>query len=1514
MKKTLLLTLLFALVTTLGFSQTGKYWSVNSESRGNITTDRAVTRLTFPKVFKLFNLNIDPLRQELFSIVGNHASRHSTVISLPTADGGIEEFEVFEASNFEPALQAQFPEIRAYSGKGITDKYATLKLSISPRGIQTMVFRADKENEFIEAYSEDHTVYAAFKSHRTPGQLPWTCSTEDKKMASDLNAQISSTQKPESNTGELKTMRLAQSCNGEYSNYFGAFNATQVALVLAAYNATLTRCNGCYEKDLAIHLNLVPETVNVIYYVPATDPYTTLANWNTQLQIALNTTLTGTGTPLAANNAAYDIGHMFGASGGGGNAGCIGCVCVDGTAAGTGSTKGRGITSPADGIPMGDNFDIDYVVHEVGHQMGGNHTFSHNLEGSGQNKEVGSGITIMGYAGITGFDVAPHSIDIFHETTIAQIQANMAGKTCPITTNITAVNATPVIAPVSNYTIPISTPFALTGSATDANPGDVLTYCWEQNDNATTSGANSVASPTKATGPNWLSFSPSVNPTRTCPILSTILNGLFITPVLPGGDPGTNIEALSSVARTLNFRLTVRDNSPYSSTVPIKIGQTAFADVAVTVSAASGPFGVSSPNTAVSWVALSSQTVTWTVNNTTAPPVSCANVNILLSTDGGFTWPITLATNTANDGSELVTIPNNPGATNRVKVESVGNIFFDISNTNFTITPALSGFSFNATTAATIACNGPATANVLLGTTANGGFSTPINLSALSGVPAGASISFNVNPLAPGSSVIVTLNNANTLANGTYNVTIQGVAGTVTQTAVVTFIVSAGVGPVITGQPASITVCEGNPAVFTVTATGATVYQWHLNGVNVGTNSATYTIAAVTAGDNGSLIQVTLTGQCGVTTSVTAILTVNTAPVITTQPANATACAGSSATFTVAATGTGLSYQWQSSPVGCTGPWTDIPAATTNSYTLSGITLASDNTGYRCVVTGTCAPAVTSSCAVLTVGNAAAITTQPVDVTVCEGSNAVFTVATSGTINSYQWQENTGSGFVDMPGQTAATLTLNAVTVSMSGRQYRVNAFSCTAIPLTSNAVTLTVNTLISISVQPADVTVCLGANASFSVTATGTGIAYQWQYAASCAGTFTDIPAATNPTLNLNAVTLANAGAYRVVVTGTCNTVTSSCATLVVNSPVTISVQPANVDICLPLNTASFSVTAAGTGLTYQWQVNTGSGFTNIPTGGNAATLNLTGITAAMNGYLYRVVLNGTCTTDLNSASAILAVNSPVNITSQPQDVSSCAGSATSFSVAATGSTITYQWQVSINGGPFVNVNNTAPFSGATTATLNISPVSASLNGYVFHVIVSGVPCGAVTSDPVTLTANALPVVVLTAASYSSITPYIRTTLYTTVSPPIALPATYVYQWYRDGVLVPDRTADRFDVTVDDLGVYDVIVTDTTTGCSSKKSNTAKIDFAASGTLFIYPNPSSGQFQVRYLSYTSNVARTLNIYDSKGARVYQKEYPTAGPYTKMDVNMDNAASDVYLVELRDASGKRLATGKVVIK
>jgi hypothetical protein len=681
MKRLLIFTIALLFICGQTFSQQNNFWKEHGV--GALTISKATTRTNFPTNYKLFDANLNGIQQYLLGALNSNTK--NIVFTLPNADGILEEFEITEASNFDPVLQAKFTSIRSFSGKGITDKSASIKLSLSPQGVQTLVFRPGKEEEYIEPYSEDNLTYAVFKSQRKVGQMPWSCNTVDQRLSSALNQLV--TDQPISIAragGNLKILRLALSCNAEYANYFGATATTpdREARVLAAFNASLTRCNGIFEKDLAIHLSLIPTTTSVIYYTPATDPYsTTLSQWNSQLQ----TTLTN-----VIGEANYDIGHMFGSTGGGGNAGCIGCVCSPG--------KGSGITSPADGIPQGDNFDIDYVAHEIGHQLGANHTFSMSNEGTGVNKEVGSGITIMGYAGITAQDVAPHSIDIFHQASIAQIETNIAGKTCGTTYNLGVNNTAPVVAPLTNYTIPRSTPFALTGSATDAE-GDPLTYTWEQNDNSTTIGTGSVASATKTTGPNWISFRPTTSPTRLFPQLSTILTGATVTGPLPGGDAGANIEALSSVARTLNFRLTVRDNAPFSSDPNSpEVGQTSYADMQVTV-ASTGPFSVSSPNTNVAWAGGSTQTVTWAVGSSNVAPVNCANVKITLSTDGGQTFPIVLVESTPNDGSQAVVIPNNLTTTARIKIEAIGNIFFDISNTNFRITtPPLCGDPTGLTT------------------------------------------------------------------------------------------------------------------------------------------------------------------------------------------------------------------------------------------------------------------------------------------------------------------------------------------------------------------------------------------------------------------------------------------------------------------------------------------------------------------------------------------------------------------------------------------------------------------------------------------------------------------------------------------------------------------------------------------------------------------------------------------------------------------------------------------------
>ena len=1357
---------------SLKISAQQNYWSSHNQSRAITNKDKGVARLAYPKVFRLFDLNIEPLRQQLFSIADNRIA-HTAIITLPNADGGQEQFEVVEASNFDPALQAKFPEIRAFSGKGLTDKYAILKLSLSPQGIQTMVFRTEKANEFIEPYSQDHTVYSVFKSQREKGKIPWICSTVENNMVTGLNEKVGHANNPSSSTGELKTMRLAQSCNGEYSNYFGAFDSTQKALVLAAYNATLTRCNGCYEIDLGIHLNLIPNDTLIIYYNPATDPYTNLGAWNLQLQIVCTTII---------GEANYDIGHMFGATGGGGNAGCIGCVCVspplNGSGVPVGNGKGSGITSPADNIPQGDNFDIDYVVHEVGHQMGGNHTFTHSFEGSGAQKEIGAGITIMGYAGITSWDPAPHSIDIYHEASIAQIQANMATKTCPVTTIITANNATPVVAAVPNYTIPKSTPFALTGSATDAN-GDPLTYTWEQNDVGTsgTTGNNSVAFPTKTIGPNWLTFKGTSNPTRTCPVLSTILAGLFITPPLPGGDAICNIEALSSVARTLNWRLTVRDNHPFSSTPPIAVGQTAFIDMAVTVDASTGPFQVTAPNTNVSWPEGTSQTITWAVNGTIGAPINCANVKISLSIDGGTTFPFVLAASTPNDGTEVLTIP--PGSattTARIKVESIGNIFFDIDDANFTIPPGCVPPSIPTQPGNATTCVG----NNVSYTVGAAGTSPTYQWQVSTAGCGGSFVNVNNGGVYTGATA-ATLNITGAAAgmNGyAYQCVVSGCTTPTATSNCVTLTVNPAT--TITSQPpATATICAPSPITIGVVVSGSSLsYQWQVstNGggswnnlanaaLYSGVTTANLTINPTAVTLNGYQYRCVVGSSCSPLNSSVCTLTINAAPAVSVQPSSLTVCAGNAASFSITATGGGLVYQWELSingggswaPLTNVAPYSGVNTATLN---ISPTTVGMNGYQYHCIVTGSCPGSATSNAAILTVGTALVITTQPGSQTICATATVSFTVAVTGTVNVYQWQEsiNNGGSWNNITnggvysGANTATLTLTNVPAIYNTYQYRcVLTGACP--PINSNAAILTVNALPAIGTQPAASTICAASSTSFAITASGTAITYQWQLSTTgCAGSWTNIAnggvysGATTTTLTITGATAAmNGYAYRCVVSGICTpAATSNCVLLTVNTPVTISSQPVNTTVCAGA-TANFSVVAAGTTPTYQWQESTNGGITwnNITNGGiyGGATTNnlvLTGVTAAMNSYQYRCTVTGAAPCgSVNSVAGILTVNTAPNITTQPVTATTlCGGQNTSYSIAATGTALTYQWQLSTDGGTvYNNLSNGGVYSGVTTSTMNITGATPSMSTNKYRCVVSGTCAPNATSNVTTLT-----------------------------------------------------------------------------------------------------------------------------------------------------------------------------------
>ncbi|OXA81152.1 zinc-dependent metalloprotease [Flavobacterium frigidimaris] len=614
-----------------------------------------------------YKLNSDFLKNKLAETTGKASREITSEITVPNSTGVLERFKVWESSNFDPVLQAKYPEIRAYEGRGLDDKSAKIHFSVSPIGVQTMILRVDKATEYIEENPDNKTEYVLFTSNNTNNSERLICKTTD--LISNTNT--AKTAKETSNAKVFKTMRLALSCTAEYTTYFGGTKAG----ALAGMNATLARVNGVFNKDLAVKVILIANNDALIYTDAATDPYSNASAgadgaWNQEVQ----TTITN-----VIGNGNYDLGHLFGASGGGGNAGCIGCVCTNPTTNNP-LAKGSAYTSPSDGKPQGDTFDIDFVAHEMGHQLGANHTFSYDAaERTNVNVEPGSGSTIMAYAGVTGdYDIQNTSDDYFAYVSILQIQNTLAGKSCPVNAAIT--NNPPTIDAGPDYTIPISTAFILNGTGSDAE-GDTITYNWEENDNATTtSGGNSIAYSTKPDGPLFRSVVPNSSTIRYMPQLNYVLQNKLTT----------TWESVSSIARTLHFTLTGRDNAADGA------AQTNTDAMIVNVASFAGPFAVTSHiNDGVSWWQGLSETVTWSVNNTNTLQGSTA-VNIKLSTDGGLTFPIILAANTPNDGSEVITLPTSvPSSKNcRILIEPTANIYYAINSKPFSV-----GFT------STVACN-----------------------------------------------------------------------------------------------------------------------------------------------------------------------------------------------------------------------------------------------------------------------------------------------------------------------------------------------------------------------------------------------------------------------------------------------------------------------------------------------------------------------------------------------------------------------------------------------------------------------------------------------------------------------------------------------------------------------------------------------------------------------------------------------------------------------------------------
>ena len=658
MKK--LLSLIITVVSlNVGLANTQQHW--RSIDKQQALTHGEQLSATSSCGYQMLDLML--MRQELNKAPQLSSGAAGLVIDLPFPDGSFQQFIISETNLLPIELAAKYPQIKTWSGQGLTDRTATVKIDITQFGFHAMILSANG-SFFIDPYnfttSDTYIVYE--KNNLIGNQRGFNCSLDasseevqnsilaiKRDVASHSGNTNGATNRSAGTT--LRTYRLALACTGEYSQFFGG----TVPAVMSAMTTSMNRVSGVYEREVSITFVFVANNDTLIFLNAATDPY---SNNSGGTMLGQNQTTVAS----RIGSSFYDIGHVF--STGGGGIANLGCVCK-------GTQKAQGVTgSPT---PTGDAFDIDYVAHEMGHQFGGNHTFNGSTGGcagninTGTAFEPGSGTTIMAYAGICApQDIQNNSDAFFHTASFDEIMDYTTlsnGSVCPVSTPTN--NNFPIITSIgTNQSIPISTPFKLTGVANDPD-GDSLTYCWEEYD----LGPSGNPTTTVGNSPFFRSFAPSTSPTRIFPKLISI-----VTNTTSKG------ERLANYARSYQFRLTTRDNRNGG-------GGVTYEDVLLQLDVINtgAPFVVTQPNTNLSWPALSQQNITWDVVGTNQAPINAVNVNILLSTDGGYTYPIVLASNVPNTGTATVTMPNLQSTTARVMVEGAGNVFFDISNTNFVI-------------------------------------------------------------------------------------------------------------------------------------------------------------------------------------------------------------------------------------------------------------------------------------------------------------------------------------------------------------------------------------------------------------------------------------------------------------------------------------------------------------------------------------------------------------------------------------------------------------------------------------------------------------------------------------------------------------------------------------------------------------------------------------------------------------------------------------------------------------
>lgn len=740
-------------MTFIALQINAQSWKAIEES--SIQLSVGDQRSLVPDTYNTYSLDMNNIKRVLLEAPKEFASNRSQSdieISIPMPDGTLQSFMIYESATMRPGIQARYPSIRSYKGYAVGNGNEKIRFTISPLGFHGAIKTA-KGQIYIDPYSdnnkEHYMSYFTKDDHSYSDIKKLGCGHD---IVNDQDNQIwesvaeSAAQGVSMRTpSEQVIMReydFALGCTGEW----GA-TQTDVTSILAKFNIAVSRLNIIFENELSLRIILIDETDQLIYQDPNTDPYS-----DRQGFVILPENTAALNNVIGAD--AYDFGHVWS------NCNDIGGVAF-GSSACT-ANKGAGVTC----IGASSNVAavmVNITAHEIGHQLSAGHTWNRctadieNQYAPASAFEPGSGTTIMSYAGACGSNnVSNTNTDVYHVGTIDQIRfftTENVADACA--TKIVADNNIPEASiPLENgFTIPISTPFEMTGEAFDAD-GDAMTYTWEQYDlGPTTDLGNPVG-----TSPLFRNYDPSTSLTRVFPRLNDLISGSSnITEILP------------TISRDLTFRFVVRDNNP-------EIGGVDWETIKFKSTASAGPFKVNFPSIDENFVVGDSITVTWDVANTDSGPVNCDFVNIFLSTDRGLTYPYQLAKNAPNDGSHQVIVPNAPSNLVKIKVKAVDNIFFDISNLNSQIRiPSDTTYYIGMSELCLNSCL-PEAQSMEIATAGFNTYADSISFEVVSGLPTGAVATFIPEKVAPGETSTIDINLDNVTGDGSYTVSIIGIS------------------------------------------------------------------------------------------------------------------------------------------------------------------------------------------------------------------------------------------------------------------------------------------------------------------------------------------------------------------------------------------------------------------------------------------------------------------------------------------------------------------------------------------------------------------------------------------------------------------------------------------------------------------------------------------------------------------------------------------------------------------